>query len=256
MESSTGQSEHQQNELHCNEWTLPIDSVRFTSSFVGVIEVDEAMACSDDCSAVTAIQPDNKGSIALMTAHKKQRRRDPLKRKSARVIRAGDVVEVHDIRSTDVLFGRGKFEREHHGNQRMKELLNLHREAYQATSDRRVKFTLTKIIVDTIKRNGDRFLKYDTTRQSWSMVDDKVARHKVSHAMRDTHYTKVSTPSLSCSTLTSSPKTTWDTSSDTSSLESSYSKNSPSPAMMHSIFDDPADVDLMIDLFSSNPTMS
>lgn len=154
--------------------------------------------------------------------------------------------QFHEIRSTDVLFGRGKFEREHPGNRRMKELLDLYRVAYQTTPDRRMKFAISKVIVDTIKNNGNRFLKYNTTNQCWCAVEDNVARHKVSHAMRDTNCIKSST------TYQTSFDSSWDTSSESSSVNGP--NQSIQPPSLTSIFSNPHDADLMIELFSSPDT--
>ena len=95
---------------------------------------------------------------------------------------------IHSPRDSDVLFGRGKFEWEHPGNEHMRALSNQYRQDYEK-ANRREKTEITAGIVKIMKASGSRFLK----RQSldgglkivWVEVNDEVARQKVSHVMRD-----------------------------------------------------------------------
>lgn len=89
------------------------------------------------------------------------------------------------ITPNDVLFGRGKFHRSHCGNEKMRELAAAFRELYEKCLDRDQKTDITRYIVDSIKHNGGRFLKYNKEDRQWYVVSDEEARQKVSHAMRD-----------------------------------------------------------------------
>lgn len=123
-------------------------------------------------------------------------------------------VEIDQITSKDVLFGRGRNQRSHVGNRYMRQLARSFRRAYEGCQDRDDKTYITRSIVDAIHRHGGRFLKYHKEGQHWMVVSDEEARQKVSHAIRDdpvvriarrgkssvapttTHYVPISPPSL------------------------------------------------------------
>lgn len=86
--------------------------------------------------------------------------------------------------TTDVLFGRGKNNREHPGNQRMKVHIENHRRVYNR-SGRNAKTEITKKIVKILQSEGARFLRQTRNSHLWEEVPDNVAREKVGHAMRD-----------------------------------------------------------------------
>lgn len=94
-------------------------------------------------------------------------------------------VEIDQVTSKDVLFGRGRHQRNHVGNINMRKLARSHRELYKGCQDRDDKTYITRSIVDSIHAHGGRFLKYHKESQRWVVVSDVEARQKVSHAIRD-----------------------------------------------------------------------
>lgn len=84
----------------------------------------------------------------------------------------------------DVKLGRGRHHRDHPGNKRMQLLVDLHREAY-CNADREGKMNLSRGMVQIMKAQGTRFLKYDKGSTSWQQVSDEMARLKIGHAIRD-----------------------------------------------------------------------
>jgi len=84
----------------------------------------------------------------------------------------------------DVLFGRGKSQRDHPGNRLLRELCAVNRAVYDV-ADRDDKTDITRTLVEKIKGEGGHFLKYDKNTKVWILVTDEVAREKVSHMMRD-----------------------------------------------------------------------
>jgi hypothetical protein len=83
----------------------------------------------------------------------------------------------------DVLQGRGWKVQVHPGNLRFRNIIAERQEVYDKSLiyDKTV---ISKEIVQVIKESGGRFLRQDE-RHGWKLVDDKVARVKVSAAFRD-----------------------------------------------------------------------
>jgi hypothetical protein len=81
----------------------------------------------------------------------------------------------------DVLLGRGKPIQEHIGNLRYHALLCNKQSAYEAAR-KFDKMEIAKQIVDEVHSYSGRFLKQEGA--GWTIVDDTVARGKVSHAFR------------------------------------------------------------------------
>lgn len=94
-------------------------------------------------------------------------------------------VDIDQITSRDVLFGRGRHHRSHVGNTHMRQLARSFRRAYEGCQDRDDKTYITRSIVDSIHVHGGRFLKYLKEGQYWVEVSDEEARQKVSHVIRD-----------------------------------------------------------------------
>jgi hypothetical protein len=82
----------------------------------------------------------------------------------------------------DVLFGRGKFIQEHTGNQIFRQMIEDHREVYDAAM-KVEKTNIAKEIVQSILDSGARFLK--PSGDGWIEVTVEVAREKVSHSFRN-----------------------------------------------------------------------
>lgn len=84
-------------------------------------------------------------------------------------------------RRFDVLFGRGKFTREHTGNLRALHLVEMYRSEYERAS-KLGKTAIADRIVQIIHESCGRFLKWEL--QGWVEVDTMAARQKVSHFFR------------------------------------------------------------------------
>jgi hypothetical protein len=100
-------------------------------------------------------------------------------------------------RRLDILLGRGKPIQEHFGNLRYHALLDYYQNAYE----RAMKFDKCQIsrrIVETVHANNGRFLKQEGA--GWSLVDDHVARDKVSHAFRTRRTSMISNSSAQAPT--------------------------------------------------------
>ncbi|KAL3919590.1 MAG: hypothetical protein SGILL_003680 [Bacillariaceae sp.] len=82
----------------------------------------------------------------------------------------------------DVLFGRGKSTREHHGNMRCLQLVEERLPEYESSS-KYAKTNMAERVVSDIIASGGRFLKRDR-KLGWQIVDSDSARDKVSHYFR------------------------------------------------------------------------
>ena len=89
---------------------------------------------------------------------------------------------VGEPEEADVLFGRGRCRKHHPGNKLMHELVNGNRREYQSLG-RDEKTDLTWVVLRKIQETGGRFLRKQDGK--WFVVEDEVARQKVSHLMRD-----------------------------------------------------------------------
>ena len=81
----------------------------------------------------------------------------------------------------DVLLGRGKPIQEHYGNQRYHVLLDKYQNAYELAK-KFEKMQIADRIVQSVHEYSGHFLRQDGAR--WVIVDDIMARNKVSHAFR------------------------------------------------------------------------
>ncbi len=95
-----------------------------------------------------------------------------------------DLVDDEDVRSTDILSGRGKTVFHHDGNKNYRELVAMQLGTYESSSVRAEKSVLVNAIVDTLLLDGARFLKR-VERNRWRLMDKQEARNKVAHSVRD-----------------------------------------------------------------------
>ena len=82
----------------------------------------------------------------------------------------------------DVLFGRGKFAQSHVGNVRYYNIIASRQTQYDNASSLEERSLVAADILLSIKEFGGRFLKSEKT--SWVVVDDAMARDKVTNAFR------------------------------------------------------------------------
>ena len=95
--------------------------------------------------------------------------------------KVGDKVQVPS--PIDILLGRSKFCQGYIGNARYLHFIEDHAERYEETP-KNLKTKVACELVELIKSTGSRFLK-ECGDGSWIIVDDKIAREKVSNAFRD-----------------------------------------------------------------------
>ena len=108
----------------------------------------------------------------------------------------------------DVLLGRGKPIQEHAGNIRYHVILDQYQVAYEEAK-KYEKMQIADTVVRIVHHLGGRFLKQQHA--SWIVVDDTVARDKVSHAFRTRRTASMAT----ASSTNSSSSTTTITAKDT-----------------------------------------
>jgi hypothetical protein len=92
-------------------------------------------------------------------------------------------LQLSGIGSYDVLCGRHKLAFNNIGNRRFRVTVSLSLERYLSSPRRQDKTQVVFSIVKLIKGNGGRFLKWKKDR--WIELEDKQAKEKVGHALRD-----------------------------------------------------------------------
>lgn len=90
-------------------------------------------------------------------------------------------VDVIVPRRFDVLFGRGRYTRQHTGNLRAGHLVEMYQEEYEKAG-KYEKTMIAERIVTVIHRSYGRFLKWENI--GWVEVDNEAAREKISHFFR------------------------------------------------------------------------
>jgi len=88
-------------------------------------------------------------------------------------------------RANDVLCGRGPKSFKHQGNQKLRTLIVLSLERYDRCESRKQKTLLIRDIIQSILKEGGRFLKFDKTNDGWFDGGIKAARSRVGFAFRD-----------------------------------------------------------------------
>jgi len=129
--------------------------------------------------------------LALMasTVHEAevQNSKEPKQKKQNNLLetRASEVVSSTSIKSTDVLFGRGKRSTNHPGNKNYREVISRIAMEYK-NSNKQQKTELSNRIVQTIHMQGGRFLTpLSSDWNSWVEVNGLSLRKKTSQALRD-----------------------------------------------------------------------
>ena len=88
----------------------------------------------------------------------------------------------------DVIFGRERPIFEHPGNRRFRGTIAMNVNRYESSKTRQGKSKIVREVYSSMREEGIRFLKPCTTGiviAGYHEVDDKVARNKVAHAIRD-----------------------------------------------------------------------
>lgn len=115
----------------------------------------------------------------------------------------------------DVLCGRDKHSFRNVGNRRFRVTVALYMGRYMEAETKSDKSRVIALVVETVRANGGRFLKWSSKRQEWVELDDKHTREKVGHALRDTAVAKLGqsgTGNIHRSKLSSSSTSMFSTS--------------------------------------------
>lgn len=83
----------------------------------------------------------------------------------------------------DIICGRGRGVWTHPGNLKFKLLIEHNLQAYAQAERRKEKSLIINHVLDTMMLSGARFVKKE--RSVWYVIDEKEAREKTAHAMRD-----------------------------------------------------------------------
>jgi hypothetical protein len=93
--------------------------------------------------------------------------------------------EVIEASGFDIFLGRHKYCFHHTGNRCFRTLIANNLEWYASLSTKREKSAVSGCLLKLIRSGGGRFLKEGPSLDQWYEVDDKIAREKISHALRD-----------------------------------------------------------------------
>lgn len=118
------------------------------------------------------------------------------------------IAKVDKIGSNDVLLGKGPRISHNPGNIKYRAYCDSRRGQYKQLGNKgkeKKKYCMT--ILKHIKSNGGRFIRYDTTTNSWYEVDDSEARTRISQRLRQ-HASKCIKPSLPPPTFAMATSTT------------------------------------------------
>jgi len=111
------------------------------------------------------------------TYAKKKRKRAPRKK----IIPVNKIYK--EYKEDDVLMGRGGKSNHHKGNIRYRDEIERLQEQYKKTDDKDEKTSISEQLVTYVKSYGGNFLEKDEN--GWYVIDDVVARRKVSQALRE-----------------------------------------------------------------------
>mmetsp|Transcript_26857 Transcript_26857/g.65270 ORF Transcript_26857/g.65270 Transcript_26857/m.65270 type:complete len:330 (-) Transcript_26857:214-1203(-) len=131
-------------------------------------EVDLIRQAATD--SVTALSNERK--------HKRQRRRKPFDEAISH-----NAQRVYDVRSADIIFGRGKGYQDHPGNKRMRAIIRQYKEEYN-TIHRSRKRDLVEAVYSEITQGGARFLHKSSEEDVFVVVDIPIALQKVRNTLR------------------------------------------------------------------------
>jgi hypothetical protein len=85
----------------------------------------------------------------------------------------------------DILLGRGRTSWSHTGNQQFRLFIGVYLKKYTESRNRSEKTKTVHLIYDEIVKAGGRFLKLDSSTDTWYQVEKAVAREKIAHTLRD-----------------------------------------------------------------------
>ncbi|KAL3935628.1 MAG: hypothetical protein SGBAC_008894 [Bacillariaceae sp.] len=110
--------------------------------------------------------------------NKRQRRRKPFDESISH-----NAKRVYDVRSADIIFGRGKGYQDHPGNKRMRAIIRQYKEEYNSMHRSR-KRDLVEAVYSEITQGGARFLHKSSDEDAFLIVDIPIALQKVRNTLR------------------------------------------------------------------------
>ncbi|KAL7577308.1 hypothetical protein ACA910_002047 [Epithemia clementina (nom. ined.)] len=101
---------------------------------------------------------------------------------------AGLVVVFEGVRPMDVICAQNRKAHKHLGNRRYQEIIQQHVDAYCKAPRKEDKSNVTRTVIQQVKANGSRFVKFSKKTQSWMEIDANAIHEKVSHALRNMNH--------------------------------------------------------------------
>jgi len=104
--------------------------------------------------------------------------------------------KLHDVGEFDVLLGKGWVHAKHHGNQRFRDLIDLHKAHYKAAESRIDKKQVKLEVLNRIREKG-RIMQYDDGSNTWKEVSTMYALEKMTESFRNASQNLKKAPSIS-----------------------------------------------------------
>jgi len=134
-------------------------------------------------------------------------------------------IRAHDIGVNDVILGRaGSITVVNEGNNKLRDLVNQHKQNYQESLSKLDKTRLSRTIVNEVRQRGGHFLKLDHTSGVYREATDNAAREKVSHMLRSKQEDTSNGPRRRQRRKKKSPKKAIEPKLDQTSLNSLFQK--------------------------------
>lgn len=104
--------------------------------------------------------------------------------------------KLHDVGEFDVLLGKGWVHAKHHGNQRFRDLIDLHKARYKAAESRIDKKQVKLEVLNCIREKG-RIMQYDHGSNTWKEVSTMYALEKMTESFRNASQNLKKAPNIS-----------------------------------------------------------
>lgn len=155
---------------------IPVSTNMFASTSSSKHQAKAALAIPTSF-AVKDAPVQQKAEATTPPKKKKKRKRAPRKKI---VPQNKQYLEYTD---NDVLMGRGGKSNHHPGNMKYRQEIERLQDSYKMTDDKDEKTKISEQLVARVQSYGGNFLEKDD--QGWYVIDDVVARRKVSQALRE-----------------------------------------------------------------------
>jgi len=163
---------------------VPYSTGMFSSALASARQRSESLpppesspSIRTDFSSASMMQTQTSSPNSVDTKKRKKRKRAPRKKI------VPDKKVYTEPSEKDVLMGRGGKSNHHPGNARYRAEVERLQEFYKLTDDKDEKTKISESLVVYVQSYGGNFLEKDET--GWYVIDDVVARRKVSQALRE-----------------------------------------------------------------------